>query len=100
MDTIIPDAATEPRVQVTKAHGFVVVAWWQDTSRDGTKGSYDYTFHKTLERALDDYREYQDGEYDRASAMGVFAADAAGMPLHRLDPERLLKLMAETRASR
>ena len=100
MDTLIPDAAREPRVQVTTASGFVVVSWWRDTSRNDLKGSFSYDHYKHLNDALEGYDEYQRGEFDRASAMGIFAADAAGMPLHRLDPERLMRLMAEQRMGR
>jgi hypothetical protein len=97
-DTIIPDAADQT-VTVTKAHGFVVVAWWADRHGADRKGSFDYTFHKTLNAALDDYNEYLQGEYQRATGMGVFATDAAGLPIRRLDPTRLMKLIAETRAA-
>ena len=100
MDTLIPDAAREPRVNVTTASGFVVVSWWQDSSRDDCKGSFQYDHYKTLNSALDAYEEYQNGEWDRAREMGIFACDAAGMPLHRLDPERLMRLMAEQRMGR
>ena len=100
MDTLIPDAAQQPRISVTTASGFVVVSWWQDSSRDGTKGTYSYDHYKHLNDALEGYDEYQRGEFDRASAMGIFACDEAGMPLHRLDPARLMQLMHEQRTGR
>jgi hypothetical protein len=97
-DTIIPDA-NDLQVTVTKAHGFVVVAWWADRHGADRKGSFDYTFYRTLNEALDGYDEYLRGEFNRATAMGVFATDAAGLPIRRLDPTRLMKLIAETRAA-
>lgn len=97
MDTIQPN--NEP-VTVTKASGFVVVSWWQDKSGNGRKGSFEYGHHKTLKDALDEYEEYQSGEFPRASAMGVFACDALGLPLHRLQPTELIPLMREQRSGR
>ena len=97
-DTIIPDAH-DLQVTVTKAHCFVVVSWWQDRSGTADKGSFEYDVRKTLNEALDAYREYQDGEYPRAAAMGIFAADRAGLPIRRLDPTHLIRLMRETRAA-
>ena len=97
-DTIIPES-NSPGLTVTKAHGFVVVSWWQEKSNDGRIGTYEYDFRKTLNEALEVYREYQDGEYHRAAAMGLFTADALGLPVLRLAPETLMKLMAETRAA-
>ena len=81
------------------ADGFVVVSWWQDRSGQPRKGLFDYEWRETLNEALDLYREYQDGEYARGAAMGIFSADAAGMPLRRLDPLHLIRLMRETRAA-
>ena len=98
MDSLIP-AANDQSVIVTKAHGFVVVSWWQNKSGDGHKGLFDYEHRATLNEALDLYREYQDGEYARASEMGIFSVDAAGLPLRRLDPLHLMRLMRETRQS-
>jgi hypothetical protein len=98
-DTIIP-SADDRTVTVTKASGFVVVSWWQDRSGDGHKGVFDYQHHKTLNEALEAYDEYLRGEYARASGMGIFAADAFGLPVRRLDAEHLMRLVAETRAAR
>ena len=100
MDTLIPDAAQQPRVQVTTASGFVVVSWWADNSRDDRKGSFQYDHYKTLNSALDAYEEFQNGEWSRAREMGVFSCDEAGLPLHRLDPARLMQLMHEQRSGR
>ncbi len=99
MDTMIPQAAEQP-ITVTKASGFVVVSWWQSRSSDDRKGTFEYSHCRTLKEALSEYEEYQDGEYDRATAMGIFACDEAGLPLHRLDPVRLLEMMAEQRSDR
>ena len=97
-DTIIPES-NQPGITVTKAHGFVVVSWWQAKSSDGRRGTFDYELHDTLNDALNAYREYQDGEYHRAAEMGIFTVDAIGLPVLRLAPETLMKLMAEVRAA-
>ena len=101
-DTIIPgpdDNAYATQITVTKASGFVVVSWWQESSRNPRKGSFLYTHHETLNGALDDYRQYRDGDWSDAAAMGIFSVNEAGLPLRRLDPEHLMRLMAETRAA-
>lgn len=97
----MPDNITpsDSKITVTKAAGYVVVSWWQDRSGDGRRGRFEYEHHDTLNEALDAYREYQDGEYRLAAAMGIFACDGAGLPFSAMDPNRLIKLMAETRAS-
>jgi hypothetical protein len=80
-----------------EADGFVVVSWWQDRSGDGRKGSYEYDHRPSLDDALEAYREYQDGEYRRASAVGIFAA-RGGLPIAgRLEPTWLMRLVAELR---
>ena len=66
-DTIIPESNT-PGLTVTKAHGFVVVSWWQEKSNDGRIGTYEYDFRKTLNEALEVYREYQH-RLEKAGAM-------------------------------
>ena len=80
-----------------QADGFVVVSWWQDRSGDSARGAYEYDHRPTLNDALEAYREYQDGEFDRARAVGIFAA-RHGLPIAgRLDPAWLLRVMAELR---
>ena len=80
-----------------EADGFVVVSWWQDRSGDGHRGSYEYDHRPSLNDALEAYREYQDGEYARARAIGIFAA-RHGLPIAGgLEPTRLMRLMAELR---
>lgn len=80
-----------------EAEGFVVVSWWQDRSGDGRRGSYEYDHRPSLNDALEAYREYQDGEYARARAVGIFAA-RHGLPIAGgLEPARLMRLMAELR---
>lgn len=80
-----------------QADGFVVVSWWQEKSGDGRSGDYEYEHRPTLNDALDTYREYEDGEYQRARAVGIFAV-ASGLPIMgRLDPAELMGLMQETR---
>jgi hypothetical protein len=82
-----------------RADGFVVVSWWQDKSGDGRKGCFDYEHRPALNDALDSYREYEDGEYARARAVGIFAVKD-GMPIGgRLEPAELMRLMQETRRS-
>ena len=98
MDTYIP-SADDKQITVTKASGFVVVSWYQDRSGDGRKGTFEYQHYKTLNDALDGYDEYLRGEYTRASGMGIFACDALGLPVRRLDAEHLMRLIAETRQS-
>jgi hypothetical protein len=98
-DNVITQPTEQP-VTVTRAAGFVVVSWWQSRSSDDRTGSFEYSHCKTLNDALSEYEEYQNGEFARAREMGIFACDACGMPLHRLDPARLMRLMAEQRSGR
>lgn len=76
-----------------QADAFVVVSWWQD----GDDGDYEYEHRPTLNDALDTYREYEDGEYRRARAVGIFAV-RDGLPVGgRLEAAHVLRLMRETR---
>lgn len=80
-----------------QADAFVVVSWWQHKSGDGTAGDYEYEHHPTLNEALDTYRGYEDGEYDRARPIGIFAV-RHGLPIvGRLEAGQILRLMRETR---
>ena len=80
-----------------EADGFVVVSWWQDRSGNDRKGSFEYDHRPTLDDALEAYREYQDGEFERARAVGIFAA-RNGLPIAgRLEPAWLLRVMADLR---
>lgn len=89
-DTMIP-------AYMMQATEFVVVSLWKDRNSGGE--SYDYEPHATLNDALDTYREYEDGEYPRAQAVGIFPA-RLGMPLgSRFDPHYIARLMKETRAA-
>lgn len=82
---------------VRQADGFVVVSWWQERDGDGRAGGFEYDHRPTLNEALDAYREYEDGEYERARAVGIFAA-RNGLPVAgRLEPAWLLRLMTERR---
>jgi hypothetical protein len=93
MDTLIPP---QPAVQVEQADSFVVVSLWR--AHDDGCESYDYQPCVTLNDALDAYREYEDGEYPRARAIGIFPA-RNGMPIGgRMEPALLARLMKETRA--
>ncbi len=77
--------------------GFVVVSWWQHKSGDGRGGNYEYEPRPTLNDALDTYREYEDGEYDRARAIGIFAV-RNGLPIGgRLESVDLMRMMQEAR---
>ena len=79
------------------ADAFVVVSWWQAKSGDGRSGDYEYEHRPTLNDALDTYREYEDGEFRRARAVGIFAVKG-GLPTGgRLDPAEVICLMQETR---
>jgi len=81
-----------------QADAFVVVSLWQHKT-DPNRAGYEYEHKATLNEALDAYREYEDGEYDRARAVGIFAVKN-GMPLKNganLDPVLMLRLMHETR---
>lgn len=80
-----------------EADAFVVVSWWQEKSGDGRRGDYEYEHCPTLNDALDTYREYEDGEYQRARAVGIFAV-RNGMPVGgRIDPASVMRLMHDLR---
>jgi len=69
-------------VMMTQADGFVCVSWWRDKD-DAVPphtGSYQYEWFDTAEAAYDSHREYEAGEYRRATAIGVFACKG-GMPI-------------------
>ncbi len=77
---VVTDAAP---VTMTKATGFVTVSWWRDADCTGVpplKGSYSYEHCDTLEEAYDHHREYENGEFSRATAIGIFAC-VNGMPV-------------------
>jgi hypothetical protein len=80
-----------------QADAFVVVSWWQHKSGDGTTGDYEYEHRPSLNDALDTYREYEDGEYQRARPIGIFAV-RNGLPIvGRLEVGQMLRLMRETK---
>jgi hypothetical protein len=64
-----------------QADAFVVVSWWQEKSGDGRTGDYEYEHRPTLNDALDTYRDYEDGEFRRARAVGILRRQ--GRPAHR-----------------
>lgn len=87
------------RTPARQPEGFVVVSWWQDRSGDGTKGAYEYEHRRSLNEALESFREYEDGEFERARPVGIFAA-RNGLPVGGcLEPAYLMRLMAEVRRS-
>ena len=80
-----------------QAAAFVVVSWWQAKSSDGRTGDYEYEHRPTLNDALDTYREYEDDDFRRARAVGIFAVKD-GLPLGgRLEAALVMRLMHETR---
>jgi hypothetical protein len=93
----IPTNVTAERVSVSTADSFVVVTYWTFPDTPKMDG-YDYEPHGTLNAALDACREYEDGEYPRARAVGIFAA-RNGMPIAggQIEPALLLRLLRETR---
>jgi hypothetical protein len=97
MDTAIT-AGAEP-VTATAADSFVVVSLWRAKEGEAGGDMYEYEAQPTLNAALDLLREYEDGEYPRARAVGIFAA-RNGLPTGgALNPSLLLRLMRETRAA-
>ena len=80
-----------------QADAYVVVSWWQEKSNDGGAGDYEYEHRPTLNDALDTYRDYEDGEFRRARAVGIFAVKD-GLPIGgRLEATQIMRLMRETR---
>ena len=67
---------------MTTADGFVCVSWWRDKdcAIPPYKGTYDYQHYNTLEEAYEAHREFEAGEYARATACGIFAC-VNGMPV-------------------
>ena len=80
--------------------GYVVVSEWRDAGDRGRPSTVDYQRYDTLNDALEAYDEYRRGEYARAREVGIFACDVFGMPLRRLDPMYLLRVMAEMERDR
>jgi hypothetical protein len=67
---------------VTQADGFVVVSFWRNanSSVPPYSGEYQYEWFATSDEAYQAHREYEEGEFKRASARGIFAAKD-GMPV-------------------
>ena len=92
--------AADRAALLREADAFVVVSWWQEKTGDGRKGDYEYEQRPTLNEALDTYREYEDGEYQRARAIGIFAV-RNGMPIGgRIASASVMCLMHDLRQSR
>jgi hypothetical protein len=90
-------AAADRTSLLERADAFVVVSWWQHKSGDGLGGDYEYEHRPTLNDALDSYREYEDGEYERARAVGIFAV-RNGLPIGgRIAPAEIMALVRESR---
>ena len=84
-------------VTVSQADGFVVVTF--RNGDDLVRETYDYDHCRTLNDALDSYREYEDGQYERSEAVGIFPVKN-GLPLgSKLDPALMMRLMAEARST-
>lgn len=91
---IEPDPATADA-------GYVVVSEWRDPGgRYNAPNIIEYERYDTLNGALEAYAEYRRGEYARAREVGIFAVDVCGLPLRRLDPSYLMRVMAEMAAER
>lgn len=91
--------AADRAALLREADAFVVVSWWQEKTGDGRRGDYEYEHRPTLDEALYTYREYQDGEYQRARAIGIFAV-REGLPIGgRIDPANVMRLMHDLRQS-
>ncbi len=81
--------------------GYVVVSEWRDAGdRPNRPSTLDYQHFDTLNGALEGYAEYRRGEYARAREVGIFAVDVCGLPLRRLDPNYLMRVMAEMERDR
>ncbi len=73
-------SATAGTVTVTQADGFVVCSWWKNVgSVPPYTGEYQYEWFPTSDAAYECHRLYEEGEFSRATAIGVFAAKG-GMP--------------------
>jgi hypothetical protein len=93
----LSSAQADRAALLQQADAFVVVSWWQDKSGEGTTGDYEYEHRRTLNDALDTYRDYEDGEYQRARPIGIFAV-RNGLPIvGRLEPGQIIRLMQESR---
>ena len=78
---------------------YVVVSWWQDRNGPPRSGSYSYEYCGDLNAASDLYTEYEQGEYQRATAIGIFPAKD-GMPCgEKLSPVTVSRLVRETLAA-
>ena len=81
----------------SQADGFVVVSLWKPEGQPLAKGGYEYEHQATLNDALDLLRDYEDGQWQRARAVGIFASKD-GLPIGgRLESAQILRLMSETR---
>jgi hypothetical protein len=93
----LPAVQADRWALLQQADAFVVVSWWQERSGDGRAGDYEYEHRPTLNDALDTYRDYEDGEFRRARAIGIFAVKD-GLPIGgRLEATQIMRLMRETR---
>jgi hypothetical protein len=78
----MPDHSLSPEpmrtmadVQITEANGFVVVSRWASHLHSRHRGAptYEYETRDTLNDAFALFRDYESGEWARASAIGIFA---------------------------
>jgi len=68
-------------VSMTRGNGFVVVSWWRNAdSVPPYSGEYQYECFDSLNDAYEAHRQYEAGEFSRATAMGIFATKN-GMPI-------------------
>lgn len=77
-----------------QADGFVVVSLWSPKPGEAGGDIYEYERMPSLNEACDLYRDYREGEYSRARAIGIIPV-RNGMPCGDIDATELLRLMAE-----
>ena len=66
---------------MTTCNGWVVVSFWRNAdSVPPYSGEFQYEHCDTLDEAYEKHREYEEGEFKRATARGIFAA-VNGMPV-------------------
>ena len=81
------------------ADAYVVVSFWRDRAGLAGAGSYEYEHRDSLNDAADLHAEYEAGEYQRATAIGIFPA-RDGMPCgEKLNPVTVSRLVRETLAA-
>lgn len=97
LDEIVGDPQA---VTVTQASGYVVVSHWTVKMPGRTVYETVYDHAESLNDAADRYTEIVDGEFARATAIGIFPVGVNGMPIDKpIDAHTLTKLVRETRSA-